>query len=56
MNDDLRDMVSRGASTDQIRNYTRKQGTTSLRDCGIEALLKGVTTLDEVVRETVLDD
>ncbi len=56
MNDDLRDMVSRGASTDQIRNYTRKQGTTSLRDCGIIALLNGVTTLDEVVRETVLDD
>jgi type IV pilus assembly protein PilB len=56
MNDDLRDMVSRGASTDQIRNYCRKIGTQSLRDAGLKALFGGTTTLDEVVRETVLED
>jgi len=56
MNDDLRDMISRGASTDQVRAYTRKIGTSSLRDCGIDALLNGVTTLDEIVRETVIED
>jgi type IV pilus assembly protein PilB len=56
MNDDLRDMVSRGASTDQVREYSRKQGTESLRESGIAALLAGVTTLDEVARETVLED
>jgi type IV pilus assembly protein PilB len=56
MNDDLRDMVSRGASTDQIRSYCRKNGVRSLRDSGLEALWNGVTTLDEVVRETVLED
>ena len=56
MNDDVRDMVSRGASTDQIRAYSRKLGTQSLRDCGLEALLNGISTLDEVVRETVTDD
>ena len=56
MNDDVRDMVSRGASTDAVREYSRKQGTESLRDSGIAALLAGVTTLDEVARETVLED
>ena len=56
MNDDIRDMVSRGASVDMVRAYTRKNGVETLREAGIEALLKGVTTLDEVVRETVLDD
>ena len=56
MNDDLRDMISRGASTDQVRAYTRKLGTSSLRDCGIDALLNGITTLDEIVRETVIED
>jgi type IV pilus assembly protein PilB len=56
MNDDLRDMVSRGASTDAIRQYTRKTGTLSLRDTGLRALFAGVTTLDEVVRETVQED
>jgi len=56
MNDDLRDMVSRGASTDALRQYTRKQGTSSLRDAGLRALFAGTTTLDEVVRETVQED
>ena len=56
MNDDLRDMVSKGASIDQIRDYSRKRGVESLRECGLKALLAGVTTLDEIVRETVLDD
>ena len=56
MTDDLRDMVSRGSSTDAIRNHTRKQGTASLRDSGLRALFAGTTTLDEVVRETVQED
>jgi type IV pilus assembly protein PilB len=56
MNDDLRDMISRGASTDAIRGYSRKVGTASLRDSGLRALFAGVTTLDEVVRETVQED
>lgn len=56
LNDDIRDMVSRGASTDQIRNYSRKQGVRGLRDAGLSALFAGTTTLDEVVRETVLED
>ena len=56
LNDDIRDMVSRGASTDQIRNYSRKQGVQGLRDAGLKALFAGTTTLDEVVRETVLED
>ncbi|VTU00483.1 type ii secretion system protein e : Type II secretion system protein E OS=Planctomyces limnophilus (strain ATCC 43296 / DSM 3776 / IFAM 1008 / 290) GN=Plim_0408 PE=4 SV=1: T2SE_Nter: T2SE [Gemmataceae bacterium] len=56
MNDDLRDMVSTGVSTDAIRAYCRKIGTASLRDSGLRALYAGTTTLDEVVRETVLED
>ena len=56
MNDDLRDLVSRGASTDQIRGYCRKAGYHGLREAGMRALYEGSTTLDEVVRETVLDD
>jgi len=56
LDDDIRDMISRGASTDQVRAHTRKKGVPSLRDAGIRALYEGHTTLDEVVRETVLDD
>ena len=56
MNDDLRDMVSRGASTDQIRGYCRKNGVAGLREAGLQALFAGTCTLEEVVRETVLED
>lgn len=56
INDDIRDLISRGASTDQLRDYCRKVGYQGLRDAGIQALYDGITTLDEVVRETVVDD
>ncbi|MFO0809192.1 MAG: ATPase, T2SS/T4P/T4SS family [Gemmataceae bacterium] len=56
MNDDLRDMISQGASTDQLRSYMRKTSVEGLRDAGLKALHNGITTIDEVVRETVLDD
>ncbi len=56
VNDDIRDLVSKGASTDQFRHYLRSKGTRSLRDSGIEALYAGHSTVEEVVRETVLED
>ena len=56
MDDDLRDMISRGASTDQLKAYCTRKGMTTLRESGLEALYNGVTTLDEVVRETVTED
>jgi type IV pilus assembly protein PilB len=56
LNDELRDLISQGASTDQLRAYMRKSGITGLRDAGLKALQNGVTTIDEVVRETVLDE
>jgi type IV pilus assembly protein PilB len=56
MNDDIRDLVSKGASTDQIRNFSRSKGTKGLRERGLDALYAGMTTVDEVVRETVLED
>jgi type IV pilus assembly protein PilB len=56
MNDELRDMVSGGASTDQLRAACRRQGMATLRESGLRAMYSGVTTIDEVVRETVLDE
>jgi type IV pilus assembly protein PilB len=56
MNDELRDLVSAGVSTDQLRLACRKQGMTTLRESGLRAIYNGVTTIEEVVRETVLED
>lgn len=56
INDELRDMISSGASTDQLRSTCRKQGMSTLRDAGLRAIYEGRTTIEEVVRETVLED
>jgi type IV pilus assembly protein PilB len=56
INDDLRDMIGRGASTDQLREYNRTRGMVTLREDGLRKLFDGLTTLEEIVRETVLDD
>jgi len=56
MTDEIRDLVSSGASTDQLREAMRAKGSRGLREAGLAALTAGVTTIDEVVRETVLED
>jgi type IV pilus assembly protein PilB len=56
INDDLRDMIGRGASTDQLREYAKTRGMRTLREDGLRKLFDGWTTLEEVVRETVVDD
>jgi type IV pilus assembly protein PilB len=55
MNDDLRDMIMRNASRDDLREAARSYGMFALRDAGLKAVYEGSTTIDEVVRETVAE-
>jgi type IV pilus assembly protein PilB len=55
MNDEMRDLVMANASTDEIRILARRQGMVTLRDAGINNMYRGITTADEVIRETVLE-
>ena len=55
MNDDLRDMVMKNASRDELRDSARGFGMITLRDAGMDAAAEGRTTLDEVIRETILE-
>jgi type IV pilus assembly protein PilB len=55
MNDEIRDMIMRNASTDEIRERARNYGMVALRDAGMEAAFAGMTTVEEVVRETILE-
>ena len=55
MSNDIRDAIMGNAQTDEIREMARKNGMVSLRDAGIKACFDGVTTADEVVRETILE-
>jgi len=55
VNDDLRALIARNASTEELRNLARKQGMVTLRDSGMEAVFAGMTTAEEVIRETILE-
>lgn len=55
LNDTIRDMVLANASTDELRAEAEKNGMVSLRDFGMAVAADGITTLDEVIRETVED-
>jgi type IV pilus assembly protein PilB len=56
VNDDIRDLVSSNASVDEMRNLARSHGMTTLREAGLKLIFDGITTIDEVVRETVMED
>jgi type IV pilus assembly protein PilB len=54
--DDVRDQIVSDASIDDMRNMARSQGMTTLREAGLKLIFDGVTTIDEVVRETIMED
>jgi type IV pilus assembly protein PilB len=56
MDDDLRELVMKEASTNVIRDLARRKGMRLLRETGLMAIYEGQTTIDEVVRETIADD
>jgi type IV pilus assembly protein PilB len=55
MNDSLRDMILNNTSIDDLRAAARGFGMVSLRDAGISYMHEGITTIDEVIRETIID-
>jgi type IV pilus assembly protein PilB len=55
INDQLRDLINHGASTQQIRDLSLHTGMVPLRLSGLEKVYTGVTTIEEVIRETVAE-
>jgi type IV pilus assembly protein PilB len=55
MNDEIRDVINRGAGTEQIREVALEQGMRPLREAGLLKIFDGTTTCEEVIRETVLE-
>ncbi len=56
LDDDLRELIMHNASTQVLRAEALKRGMRTLRQSGLLAIYDGVTTIDEVVRETILED
>jgi type IV pilus assembly protein PilB len=55
MNDVLREMIVAEASLDEFRESCRKFGMRTLRESGMISIHAGLTTIEEVVRETVIE-
>ncbi len=51
--DDVRELILSGASAVELRTKAIEGGMISLRGSGLQKLREGVTSVDEVVRETV---
>ncbi len=55
-NDEIRELIMERASTNVLRNAAVKAGMVQLRQNGLLALYDGVTTMDEIARETVIEE
>jgi type IV pilus assembly protein PilB len=54
VNDVIRQMILDNVSTTQLRTQAIADGMLTLRQCGLQKVCEGMTTVEEVVRETVL--
>ena len=54
-NDEIYDLIMNNASTNILRAAGQKAGMKLLRDNGLAAIYDGVTTIDEVVKETIME-
>jgi type IV pilus assembly protein PilB len=55
MNDVLREMIVAEASLDEFRDEARKFGMKSLRENGLSMIHAGMSSIEEILRETTLD-
>ncbi len=55
VNDQLRELINTGASTEKIRDLGMQTGMHPLRASGLEKVFDGVTTIEEIIRETTTE-
>lgn len=56
LDDEMRELIMKSASTNVLRTHARAHGMGALRDGGLMAIFDGQTTIDEVVKETIADE
>lgn len=54
--DEMRELVMNHASTNVLRNAAKKNGMRTLREKGLNDIYDGLTTIEEVVKETVVEE
>jgi type IV pilus assembly protein PilB len=56
IDDELREMIMQRSSTSAVRVEAKRRGMRTLRESGLMSIFEGQTTIDEVVRETIVED
>ncbi len=54
--DDLRELIMKRSSTTVLREAARKRGMRTLRESGMLAIYDGLTTIEEVVAQTIMEE
>jgi type IV pilus assembly protein PilB len=54
ISDGIRDIIMQGGTAVEIKRKALEEGMLTLRMSGLEKIKNGVTTIEEVLRETVL--
>ena len=55
MNDIVRDLINRAASTEQLRDAALRSGMRQLRTVAMRDVFNGITTIEEAIRETTIE-
>ncbi len=55
LNEELRELINVGASTESLRDTGMRTGMFPLRESGLEKVYAGITTIEEVIRETIAE-
>ncbi len=56
LNDEMREAIMANASSGELREMAIKNGMTTMREAGISSIYDGQTTIEEIVKETILDE
>ena len=56
LDDEMREMIMAHASTNLLRNAARKRGMRTLRESGLIGIYEGITTIEEVVKQTITEE
>ena len=56
LEDDIKELIMKHASSAVLRRESRKRGMRTLREAGLLTLYDGITTIDEIVRETISEE
>jgi type IV pilus assembly protein PilB len=56
IDDEMRDLIMKHASSNVLREAARKRGMRTLRESGLLAIYDGLTTIEEVVAQTSAED